>query len=885
MISDLLYRLRAIFRRRSVEQELDEELRFHLENEIEKLMRSGLTREEASRKARLLLGGMDQVKEECREVRGVSVVETAIQDLRYGLRGLRRNPGLAIIAIVTLSLGMAASIVVFSIFEAVLLRPLPFRDADRLVQIWETRLERGIDQMGFSEGNFWDVRTRNHSFEAVAAIHYDEAILTGSGPAKKVSMNYVTPNFFRTLEVSPLLGRSFSDEDKEDNRVAILGNRFWKEQFGGDPAIIGKSLRLNDMVSFTVVGVLPAGEQWINEQIYVQGGVTNSADAPRSKGESRVIARLAPEVSAEAAQADLLQIAGVLAQSYPIENEGLGFRLESSSIWKASDTTRRALWVLFGAVTFLLLIGCMNIANLLLARGTARQREIAVRIVLGASRGRLVRFVMMEVILLTGFGVALGLAMAYTALRVMHTIEIAGIPRLADASLNRWVLVFAVIIASLTGLLSGLAPALQAWASGVTAALRDSDRQAGSRRQGRLRATLVTGEVALSFLLLVGAGLLIRSFVQLMNVDRGFQSEDRLMFRVNMPGHYWWKGTGRRVLDRLFERLSAVPGVIAVGAVNDRPLEPILGHSGATEIDSGSRSQNSERRTPLTVGARIVTSGYFRAIGLPFLHGRGFDENDEMVWEQISPNTQRSASPRRVVVSGRLAKLLFPNEYPVGKHVRMRNLDAEVIGVVEDSRERGLISDPTLTVYLPHGRNHLTPEFVVHTRANHLDLAQEVQKIVTSLDSNLAVTDIRSFEEVISRSVTPQRFNAILLGVFSGLALLLAITGIYGVLSYSMSRRTSEIGLRMALGATTGSILRLTILQGMRPVLLGIGLGGLGAWWLSGYLASLLFGIEPFDIITYAAVATLLLATALAACYLPGRRAMRIDPAIALRIE
>ncbi|MGH9838934.1 MAG: ADOP family duplicated permease [Blastocatellia bacterium] len=885
MIGDLLYRLRAIFRRRSVEQELYDELRFHLENEIEKLMRSGLTREEASRKAKLSLGGMDQVKEECRDSRGGSGLENALQDIRYGMRGLRRNPGLAIIAIVTLSLGMAASIVVFSIFEAVLLRSLPFRDTDRLVQIWETRLKRGIDQMGFSKGNFWDVRTQNHSFEEVAAILYDEYILTGSGPAKKVSVNLVTPNFFRTLGVSPILGRSFSDEDKEDDFVVILGNSFWKEQFGGDPAIIGKTLRLNDMFSFTVVGVLPAGEPWIDAHIYWLHMVAYRADAPRSRGELNVIARLAPAVSAKAAQTDLQQIAGALAQSYPKENKGLGFRLESSSIWKASNTTRRALSVLFGAVTFLLLIGCMNIANLLLARGTARQREIAVRIVLGASRGRLSRFVMMEALLLSGFGVALGLALAYTALRVVKTLEIPGIPRLSDASLNLRVLIFAVITALLTGLLAGLAPALQAWVSGVAAALRDSDRQTGSRRQGRLRETLVTGEVALSFLLLVGAGLLIRSFVQLMSVDRGFQTENRLMFSVNMPGHYWWKGTGRSVLDRLFERLSAVPGVIAVGAVRDRPLEPILGHSSVGEIDSISRSQNSEHRTPLTVESRIVSPGYFRAIGLPLLRGRGFDENDEMVWERISPNTQRWASPRRVVVSGRLAKLLFPNEDPVGKQVSMRNLDAEVIGVVEDSRERGLISDPTLTVYLPHGRNNLTPEFVVHTRTNPHDLAPVVQKIVTTLDSNLAVTDIRTFEEVISRSVAPQRFNAVLLGVFSGLALLLAITGIYGVLSYSMSRRTSEIGLRMALGASAGNIMRLTMIQGMRLALLGIGLGAVGAWWLSSYLTALLFGIKPFDIITYAAVAALLLATALAACYLPARRAMRIDPAVSLRIE
>jgi predicted permease len=889
MISDLLFRLRAIFRRRSLEKELNDELRFHFEREVEKLMRSGLSHEEASRQARQSLGGMDQIKEECRDARGVSVdargvsvLDTAIQDIRYGMRGLRRNPGLTILATVTLSLGMAASTVVFSIFEAALLRPLPFRDADRVVELWETRQDRGINQASFTEANFWDVRAQNRSFEEVAALHYDEANMTGAGPAEKVTAMSVTAGFFRALGVSPALGRDFSYEEDRgglDNRVVILGNRFWKNRFSGDPEIIGRTLRLNDQV-YTVVGVLPPGEPWINEQIYRLFGYRPNAN--RTSWEFAMIGRLAPGISAEAARADLRRIARALEQSYPNETKGLGFRMGPSSEWGAGNDTRRALWVLLGAVTFLMLIGCMNIANLLLARGTARQREIAVRIVLGAGRARLARFVMMEALLLSGFGVALGLGLAYAALRVMQALEIPGIPRLASASLNLWVLGFATITAALTGLLSGLAPALQAWASGVAAALRDSDRQKGSRGQGRLRAALVTGEVALSFLLLVGAGLLIRSFAQLMSVNHGFQTENRLVFSVNMPGVYWKDGVGKRFMDRFFERLSAVPGVISVGAVSHRPVG---GGNPGMGIDSSSAPQSSERRAPPWAGWRIVTPNYFRAIGLPLLRGRVFDENDKPVWAERGQPTPA----RRVVISDRLAKLIFPNEDAVGKHVSLwkgqGDWDAEVIGVVGDSRERGLTSDPTLTVYLPYGRNALTTEFVAHTRGNAHDLAPVVRSIVSDLDSNLPVADVRSFQEVVSRSVAPQRFNAILLGVFSGLALLLATTGIYGVLSYSMSRRTSEIGLRMALGASASGILRMTMLQGARPALLGIGLGAAGAWWLSRYLATLLFDIKPFDYLTYAAVAALLLATALAACYLPGRRAMRIDPAVALRIE
>jgi putative ABC transport system permease protein len=879
MLSDLLFRLRAIFRRRSVEEELDNELRFHLEHEIEKLMRSGLTREEASSRARLALGGLDQVKEECRDARGVSMLDTAMQDLRYGMRGLRRNPGLAILAALTLALGMSASVVVFSIFEATLLRPLPFRDADRVVELWETRQDRGLNRNSFTEANFWDLRAQNHSFQEVAAVHSFEANMTGVGPAEKVSGSAVTAGFFRTLGVAPILGRDFSYEEDRggmDNRVLILGNRFWRNRFNGDPEVVGKTLRLNDQV-YTVVGVAPAGEPWINEQMFMLFGYRPNAD--RNSWEFGVIGRLAPGVSEDAARADLQKVAGAISQSYPNEAKGLGFQIGSSREWGASNDTRRALWVLLGAVTFLLLIGCMNVANLLLARGTARQREIAVRIILGASRARLARFVMMESLLLSGFGVALGLGLAYAALHMMQALEISGIPRLTSASLNLWVLGFAIGAATITGLLAGLAPALQGWGSGVAAALRESDRQKGSRGQGRLRAALVTCEVALSFLLLVGAGLLIRSFGQLMQVNHGFQTENRLVFSVNMPESYYEKGVGKQFMDRFFERLSAVPGVISAGSVSHRPVE---GGNPGMGIDSS--SQTSERRAPWA-GWRVVTPGYFRAIGLPVLRGRGFDENDKPVWAEPG----QPAPARRVVISDRLAKLIFPNEDAVGKHVSLwkgqGSLDAEVIGVVADSRERGLISNPTLTVYLPYGRNALTTEFVAHTSGNAKDLAPAVRSIIADLDSNLPVTDIRSFQEVVTRSVAPQRFNAILLGVFSGLALLLATTGIYGVLSYTMSRRTSEIGLRMALGANAGAILRMTISQGMRPALLGIGLGSAGAWWLSGYLTTLLFNIKPFDYLTYAAVAALLLATALAACLLPGLRAMRTDPAVALRIE
>jgi len=873
---------RNLTQKQAVEEDLAAELRSYQTLLEDEKSRAGRNAGEARREALLEMGGTEQIKESVRDVRlGVSI-ETLCVELRQSLRGLGRNKDLTFLCTGMLALGIGASTVVFSIFYAALVQPLPFRDAGRLVELHESRLSRGIDVAAFSEANFWDVRALNHSFRAVAAYHYDEANLTGNGPAEKVSDRSVTAGFFRTLGVSPILGRDFlytEDRNGFDNRVVILGNRFWRSRFGADPNILGKTLRLNDKAC-VVVGVLPPGEPWIDDQVYQPFGYR--PDAERGSWEFTVIGRLAPGVSVATAEADLKRVAANLDRAYPAADKGIGFSLSPASRWLADDKTRHALWVLLAAVCFLLLIACLNIANLLLARGTARQREIAVRVALGAGRARLMRFVMMESVLLSAFGTLLGLALAYGILHALRTFDIQGIPRLANASLNRWVLGFSILIAMLTGVLAGLAPALQTPASGTGSAMRDSDHQTGSRGQGRLRGLLVMAEVAISFLLLVGAGLLIRSFSELMKADRGFQTESRLVFSVSMPDSYYKNGVGKLFLDRFFERLANVPQVVSTAAVNSRPVE---GANYGMGIAAASARDGASQGPPPWAGWRVITPGYFKTVGLPLLRGRAFDESDKPVWAERG----QPAPPRRVLISQHLAKHLFPNEDAVGQRVTLwkgqGGLDAEVIGVVGDSSERGPAEGPTFTVYLPYGRNALTSEFVVHTRGNPMAVAPTVRAIVASLDPNLPVADVRSFDEVVRRSVSPRRFNAILLAVFGGLALLLATTGIYGVLAYSMNRRTAEIGLRVALGAGRGNVLALTLSQGMRPALAGIVVGALGAWWLSRYLVTLLFGIKPFDVFTYATVAGLLAVTALVACLVPGRRAMRIDPAVALRTE
>ncbi len=871
-----------LFRRREVEQDLSDEMESFEQLLVDENTRRGLSAGEARREARLEIGGAEQVKEAVRDVRIGSLLNNLGAEMRQTLRALGRNPGLTWLSIGMLALGIAGSVSVFSIFYSALLRPLPFAEPDRLVELHETRLRRGVDQASFAEANFWDVRAENHVFADVAAYHDDQGNLTGSGPAEKVTIADVSGTFFHLLGVAPVIGRDFSAEDVRggwDNSAVMLGSEFWRTHFAANPKVIGRTLRLNGK-AYSVIGVLPAGEPFLRAQVYVPFGYRPNSN--RGSWEFTVVGRLKAGVSMNAATADLERLGSVLAREYPRDDEGIGFSLWPSRRWIAPEETRKALWLMLGAVCLLLAIACVNVANLLLARGISRQRELAIRTALGAGRRRLIRSVMLESFSLSVAGGLAGVLLAWFVLRSVQVLDTLNIPRLADANLNPWVLGFAVMITLMVGIFSGLAPALQAPSSGISEALRDGERQTGSRSQNRMRSSLVTVEVALSVLLLVGAGLLIRSFERLTHVNPGFETAHRLLFSINFPGSYWENGAGQQFLNRFNERLSALPGVVAAGSVNSRP---IVGWDPGMSIDSRFREAKQGGNDVPWAGWRIVSPGYLKAAGLKLIRGRDFNGHDQPVWaEKGQPEPER-----RVMISERLSQLLFADTDPVGRHVTLwkgqSNHDAEVVGVVSDSRERGLDAGPALTVYIPNGVNALTSEFVVHTQGNPLALAPEIRAIAAQIDPNLPVADVRSFDELVERSVRPQLFNTVLLCVFGGLALLLAVSGIYGVLSYAISRRTSEIGLRVVLGATAASILRMTVGLGMRPVLIGVVFGIGASLGVSQYFASLLFGIKPFDIATYAAVVVVLLATALLACYFPGRRAVQTDPAVALRIE
>jgi putative ABC transport system permease protein len=801
-------------------------------------------------------------------------MNTALLDFRQAIRNMRKNLGSTLLAVLMLAVGIGATSAIFSVFYSVLIEPLPFPESSRLVQLWESRVKNRWNQATFTEANFWDIQERNRTFEGIACFHPWSANLTGSGDPEQVAGGVISAGFFHVLGVNPVAGRDFLPEEDQtghDNNVVLLRNKFWKTHFNGDPQIIGKSLRLNNK-SYQIVGVLPPGGPWLDAaDVFIP--FVHRANPDRGSFEFAVIGRLAKGVSFQTAEADLNTIAKSLAQQYPKDDDGMGVTLSTSAEWLADTDLRTKLWVLMGAVAFLLLIACVNLANLLLAKATGRTREIAVRAALGASRARIVRMVLTESLVLGLTGAIFGIVLAALAVAAIKAADPGGIPRIAELGINPWVLAFTLFAAILTGILSGLVPALQAPYKNLVVGLREGERsQAGSRAQKRVRAVLVGAEVALSLMLLVGAGLLIRSFDRMLRVDRGFQSENRLLVAVNIPGSY--KERADDVINRFLDRVSAAPGVESVAAMNSRP---IVGWDPGMGIVSAEKPDGDNGKFPWA-GWHIVSGDYFRAMGIPILKGRTFNQHDQI------------GKPWRIIISKRLADTLWPGEDPVGHQALLwkgqSNDQAEVIGVVANQRERGLDADPTLTVYMPsYGSGPGPVQFVVHAAGNPTALTPSLRSMLKEIDPNLPLYDVQTMDEIVFRSMAPRRFNMLLLTIFAGVALLLALVGVYGVLAYSVGQRTAEIGLRVALGATPRSVLTLIVGQGMRPIMVGIAIGMAGAVGLSHFVSSLLFNVKPVDPLTYGAVALLVAVAALLSCYVPALRALRVDPVAALRQE
>jgi putative ABC transport system permease protein len=866
---------RNLFDKQTTERELDDEIRSYVDMLTTEKIAAGTIPEVARRQALLAAGGIEQVKEQVREARRGHAIEGIAADLRQALRTLGNNPGFAILATLMLALGIGATTLVFSVFYSVLLRPLPFKEPGRLVQVWEARPQKGWQQASFTEANFWDVRAMSKAFEDVGAFTLADMTITGSGAPQHLTVGRVSAQFFYVLGVRPSLGRLFfphEDQPGHDNHTVLLEHNFWVSRFGASPAILGKMLRL-DGQSYRVAGVLPAGEPWLNDaDAFIP--LVYSPAASRGSFEFSVIARLKKGVSLEGAKSDLAAVCGRLAELYPANDTGMAIKIEPASAWGADAKLRSALWVLLGAVGFLLLIACVNLANLLLARATARTREITIRSALGANRARIIRLVLGEAFVVSFIGAGLGLLLARQGLDLIRAGNLNGIPHISSIGLNGWVLGFTLIITILVVICSGLIPALQAPRRDLAAALREGDRsQAGNRSQYRLRSALVTAEVALSLMLLIGAGLLIRSFDKLLHVDRGFQTSHRIIATVNMPGSY----NGSRIdqtVRAYNSHVSSLPGVQAVAAASSRP---VLGWDSGMGIVAADHPDPANGNVPWA-SWRFITSDYFRAMGIPILQGRAFAERD------------RKGAPWRIVISQKLAELFWPGQNPIGRKAILwkgqGNEVAEVIGVVGDIRDHGLDSDPTRIVYIPYyGTGWPVAQFIVRAAENPANLVPLLRSSLTEIDPSLPLSDVRTLQDIVDASVGTKRLNTILITTFAGIALILAMTGIYGVLSYSVAKRTAEIGVRIALGANPKRIFILIAGQGMRPILMGIVIGLAGAAALSSLLGSLLFEVKPLDTTTYVAVSLLIVLVALLACYVPIRRALRVDPAAALREE
>ncbi len=877
-------RIWARLSRRRLGQQVDEELEFHLEMLSERYRASGMDEAAARRAAEDRFGDTERVRKKTLRAERSRVgkqnraiyMDNLRQDLRFAFRQLWKRPVFSIIALAMLALGIGANTAIFSVVHTVLLRPLPFQEPDRIVRIWESRLDQGWERASVAPGNFWDFREMNRTFEDLGAYRFSSANLTGLEHPEQLSMGRVTSGFFgEILGVRPVLGRTFLPEEGEtrgEDRIALLGNEFWHNRFGGDPDILDTRLTL-DGEGYTVVGVLPRGRPWLDfADVYVP--MVRDLEV-RTSFELAVIGKLLPGMTLEGGQADLDAVAKRLEETFPEDLAGIGVTVGPSSEWVADPETRRALWILLGAVGFLLMIACVNLANLFLARATGRVRETAIRAATGASRGRLIRQGLTESLVVSLLGAALGLALASWGVNTLTAMAPGDIGGLADVTINGWVLAFTLGAGVLTGVVTGLVPALQASGGDAASTLRAGGQSiAGNRAQGRLRSALVAAEVALSLVLLVGSGLLIRSFGELMGAEKGFETENRLIASVNIPDTY---GPEQFLTfnQQLLERVRDLPSVVNAAAVHIRPLS-----GGSTGLGFVRPDQPDPEGGIPWASWRLISSGYFETIGVPILRGRDFTDDDlNFPGDGAFP----------IIISERIAELLWPGEDPLGRIMTLwagqTERPGEIVGVVGDMLERGIDQGPTFAVYLPYFGPGWPPELVVHTAGDATALIPSLRNILSEMDPNIPLSDIATMEDMVGRSVGSARFITVLVSVFAALALILALAGVYGVQSYSVAQQTSEIGVRVAIGAGKGQILKRVVLQAMRPAALGVVVGLGGAFALSRFMTTLLFGVEASDPVTYASVAGLLVVAALASAWLPAMRATRVDPVIAFRTE
>jgi len=812
-------------------------------------------------------------------------MQTLLQDVRHGIRMLRRAPGFALAALLALALGIGANTLIFSTVNAMLLRPLPYPDPDQLAFVSSTHPERKADQITVSLEDFGDWREQNQVFEGMAALMADSLALTAAMEPLQLKIARVSPVFFDLLGVAPEHGRGFRPDEEQvgRHRVVVLGHGLWARQFGSDPGLVGRTVSINSR-PYEVVGIAPPGFQFPDAKVEAWVPLAFAAGPPnRGTRYLTVIGRMKAGETATHATAEMEAIARRLEAAYP-ENAGL-----SAVVVPFRDrllgAVRPAMWLLLGAVALVLFIACANVANLLLARSTARRREMALRAALGAGRGRLVRQLLTESALLALTGGAIGTLLAAWGLKLLPALAPEEIPRLGEAVIDGRVLAFTTLLSVLTAGIFGLLPARQAARADLTESLREGARGSlssrGARRSLRL---LVVGEVALSLMLLVGAGLLLNSFQRLRSVDPGFNPDQLLTVQVSLPYSKYGETRQRAEFFRqALEGIRAVPGVISAGATNDLPFASteFNRYFMMAEIEGGASRSWSTQEPPVAVFE--VTPDYFRAMGTPLRSGRAFEASDDA-----------SAAPV-VIVNEVVARRYFPGGDGVGRKIRLGAPESwgpwhTIVGVVGETRLEKLTQAPFPEVYTAHAQGTAiggsqTMILAVRAAGDPDGLAAAVRTQVHAVDRDQPLGEFRTMHALLGRALTQPRFQTVLVGAFAALALLLAAIGIYGVIAYSVRTRTTEIGIRVAMGARGVDILRLILREGSAMILLGIGLGTVGALALSRILAGFLFGVGATDPLTFGAVSALLLAVGLLACYLPARRASKLDPMAALRFE
>jgi putative ABC transport system permease protein len=863
--------------------ELDQDIREHIERETQDNIERGMPPNEAHFAAVRKFGNVTRVQEDTRKVWSFVWLEQFLQDLRYGIRSLARSPGFAVVAIITMALGIGANTAIFSVVNAVLLMPLPYHDPGQLVSVFTQKLQDGIPFDGISYLNMEDLRRQNTVFAELAGNTQHELTLIGQGEPTVVSTAGVTPELFSLLGTAPLAGRTFFSEDGKPGAapVVILNENLWRSRFGADPGILGRSINL-DKRAFRVVGIMPAQfrspilsnkqDIWIPVS---QDSLFGNWLGRRGGHWMGVIGRLKPGVSIAQAQAQMDTVSARLAHEFPNDNAGWRLRVQPLKGVMVGDL-KTELLVLLGAVGLVLLIACANIANLLLARATSRGKEMAVRIALGAGRARIVRQLLTESVVLGLLGGVAGIALAFWGVRGLATLLPPGLPQMHAIRIDGGVLAFALLLSLAAGIVFGLAPALFGAGPNVQTNLKEGEGQTGeSGWRRRARSILVIGEIALAMVLLVAAGLLMRSFAALVSVSPGFHTEHVLKADIQLPRFQYstpeqWAAFANTLMTRIHNEPGLGDSAIGVPLPLDEGFVNL-----AFEIGGGPTTPGTAQTADYTA----ISPDYFHVMGIPLLQGRAFSDQDSM------------SAPRVTVISAAMARRHFPNEDALGRRLTFGfppdpPVTREIVGVVGDVRDVSLSEQPGPMMYVPFAQSPFWGgQLVVKSTLSTSSVVAAIRQDVHAVDKDLPVTDVQTLPEMIGVSVAQTRFRTLLLGLFAAIALALAAAGIFGVISYSVACRTREIGIRMALGAKSAGVMRLILGESTRLVLLGLMIGIPAALGLGHFLASLLFGVRAADPLTFAGVAVLLAVVALAASYVPTRRAMHVDPMVALRHE